>query len=116
MKKIVVPTPDQPVCDFCSAPEVKWRYPAIDTTPIATVTDDAILFIDSKGDWAACDICHELIQAHDRRGLAERSIETLIRQHPELEHETASIERLTDLIHDGFWSARLGPPIRERKQ
>jgi hypothetical protein len=38
------------ICDFCSSPDVKWRYPA--KTFSAYVTDSVAG--ESLGDWAAC--------------------------------------------------------------
>lgn len=43
------------VCDFCSSPQVSWIYPASDfKTPWVTR---------SKGAWAACQRCHDLIES-----------------------------------------------------
>ena len=39
---------------------------------------------ESVGDWAACRICHALIQAGNRSELADRSVRTLIEKHPEM--------------------------------
>ena len=55
------------ICDFCSAPNVAWRYPAQSFLAYAI----AGVVGQSVGDWAACRTCHELIEAGDRRGLLE---------------------------------------------
>ena len=69
-----------PVCDFCSSPEVVWRYPAHNF--IAYVIGD--IAGQSVGDWAACPACKALIEAGDRVGLADRSAALLITANPEM--------------------------------
>lgn len=67
------------LCDFCSAPDPAWRYPA--RSFIAY--NAANIAGESVGDWAACEACHALIEANDRPGLAQRSLDELIAKHPE---------------------------------
>jgi hypothetical protein len=58
-----------PMCDFCLSPDVKWEYPA---TRMPLVGHP--LINESTGEWAACDGCKELIDAHKLGPLVERSI------------------------------------------
>lgn len=55
------------ICDFCSAPEVKWSYPCKSFDFITNI-------ISSEGDWAACDKCHFLIENKLNQTLAENAI------------------------------------------
>lgn len=68
----------KPVCDFCSSPDVRWRYRCPDfsqrivTIDVVRSASDVIDW-GSGGDWAACPVCHELIERDDRKRLARRS-------------------------------------------
>jgi hypothetical protein len=69
--------PNVPLCDFCVDPRepVRWRYPAKDFR-LSTFDPGSIAGIGSRGDWAACDPCHTLIEGADTTGwapLAQRS-------------------------------------------
>jgi heterodisulfide reductase subunit C len=94
-------------CDFCSAPCPTWRYPA--RSFIAYRASN--LAGESVGDWAACDACHELIEADDRQHLAERSLNELILKHPEA--RAAAEILLQDLaqLHRQFFEHRHGPAV-----
>lgn len=98
------------VCDFCSEPEVKWSYPAKD---IASEE----LHWGSRGDWAACEICHALIEKGERDKLAERSMQNFIRFNPEFASEPAEIRKeVADgirMLHDIFFLARTGEAEKE---
>jgi hypothetical protein len=95
------------LCDFCSEPSVVFRYPAQNF--IAYVA--AGVAGESVGDWAACKICHELIQAGDRAGLSERSVRTLLEKHPEMQNAEAELRaQLTD-FHRRFFANRAGAPV-----
>lgn len=80
------------ICDFCSAQNPAWQYPAL------TFLAYCISHIggESVGDWAACDACHQLIEAEDRRGLAQRSLQELILKHPET--SSAATELYLELV------------------
>jgi hypothetical protein len=56
------------VCDYCSDPEPPWVYPANDF-PMPGLPNHV-----SRGEWAACQVCHELIENEDWGGLLERSV------------------------------------------
>lgn len=61
--------PGQAVCDFCTHPEPKWEYPC---GPVAIVGND--LMDASDDEWAACDRCHELIEAGDPMALVQHAV------------------------------------------
>lgn len=52
------------LCDFCSDPGPRWRYPCADFVSKSTSLP-GVVTQESKGDWAACTTCSELIE-HDR--------------------------------------------------
>jgi len=76
-----------PVCDFCSDPheQITNRYhvPDFGLAGMATNPKDDVGWA-SKGDWAACEKCHRLIEAGDRDGLSRRSLESFFKLHPEV--------------------------------
>lgn len=108
IKKIIIPTPEEPVCDFCSSPDVVWRYPAKnDEVSAVVVTEDGLMALGSLGDWAVCAVCAALIEDGNRLGLLARTLGTIpdldgMRMPPEV------VRQVTKRIHDGFWAKRCG--------
>lgn len=102
------------VCDFCSIPtgdNAVWSYPAEDfhySFQIAGAAPQA-----SKGDWAACEECHALIEDDDRTGLAARSVASDMELHPEYRGHFAEFAALTRIMHSDFFDHRTGDPIYE---
>lgn len=92
------------ICDFCSEPGVAWRYPA------RTFLAYAIAGVvgQSVGDWAACPTCHALIEASDRKGLSERSLQTLLDKNPEMRGATSELRQQISGFHEMFFANRLG--------
>jgi len=86
-------------CDFCSEPAC-WSYPARDIVVFELPVRQA-----SKGAWAACDECSQLIDAEDREGLARRSLSRL---QPIMRVESRELLETLRTIHVAFWEARLG--------
>ena len=95
------------LCDFCSKPSPNWRYPASEFT---TVPEPEQSPATSIGDWAACDTCHDLIEASEWIGLCVRSTETLIAVRPDLLDRTDEIAKVMVSLHCGFRDHRGGPP------
>jgi len=95
------------LCDFCSEPNVVFRYPARNFVAYvaAGVTGESV------GDWAACTICHELIQAGDRCGLSERSLRTLVEKHPEMRDVEEELGAQISDFHRKFFASRSGVPV-----
>jgi hypothetical protein len=69
----------KPLCDFCSAKNVVARFKCDDFQAYEDIN-----FIGSKGDWAACETCCDLVVCADRVGLTERTYEALTVLHPEI--------------------------------
>lgn len=101
------------VCDFCGGDKIRWAYPADDFMigAIAALDPETGEAIDvqpmgSKGPWAACAECAELIEREDYEALKKRGIESIPR------------EQITDMklartmlanMHNGFRQHRTGP-------
>ncbi|MFN7545256.1 MAG: hypothetical protein ACK5TN_20965 [Acidobacteriota bacterium] len=76
----------KPICDFCSSPDVAFVDPV---RTFAAYVFDGIVG-ESVGDWAACPICHGLIESDRPTDLVERSLVTVLERQPEtkfVEHE-----------------------------
>jgi hypothetical protein len=95
------------LCDFCSEPRVIFCYPA--QSFVAYVA--AGIAGESVGDWAACAICHQLIQAGDRLGLSERSLRTLIEKHPEMQDAEAELRAQIADFHRMFFANQAGAAL-----
>lgn len=96
------------ICDFCSAPGVRWTFAARDFVLDAEktgLTNDVGAPLDwaSREGWAACDPCKLLIMATDREGLARRSASRYVKHHGGSFTETLPSVRLAQ---DGFWANR----------
>ncbi len=105
------------ICDFCSSPDVRWRYPARDHDCWAVLSLDEENNLESKtarsvGAWAACEECSKLIEAGDKAGLLRRSVETCERDPLDPEKKITAIV-IAD-IHAGFWANRTGPRYEEK--
>jgi len=102
-----------PICDFCSDKEIGWRYPADDIVELSVMWG-------SSGDWAACDTCHDLIEADDRKGLTERSVDRFYIHHPGMVPDTPDARRMMfqeiSQLHAAFFIARSGKVQREVKE
>lgn len=91
------------VCDFCSQQAPVWTYPA------STFTMSNEPF-GSSGDWAACDGCHDLIEAALWDTLAERGAATVQGRLPRKVRRTVVGHLLK--LHQRFVEARTGPSYR----
>ena len=95
------------ICDFCSEPNVIWRYPAQNFVAYAV----AGIVGQSVGDWAACTVCHALIEDGDRDGLLERSLSRLLEKNPEMRPDEADVREHLGLIHAMFFGHQSGRPL-----
>jgi len=95
------------ICDFCSNPQVGWRYPA--QSFLAYIVGG--IAGQSVGDWAACAACHDLIEKDNRSGLAAHSIDSLIAVHPEMQCVREDLLREMAVLHHTFFDSRMGAPI-----
>jgi hypothetical protein len=94
------------ICDFCSEPNVAWRYPAESFVAYAV----ANVVGESVGDWAACSICRRLIEDADRSGLLERTLRTLLEKNPDMLPAEAELRDQIGVFHRMFFAHRTGAP------
>ncbi len=101
------------VCDFCSSEKVRWAYPAEDflVGAIAAVDPETgqpfeVQPMGSKGPWAACDPCAELIERGDYEALRQRGFDA-IPAHQVVDPNLARTMLVS--MHNGFREHRTGP-------
>ena len=90
-------------CDFCSATDPTWRYPA-KTFETAVGAGNI-----SIADWAACNICKALIDDTNLRGLLERSLDLMIANHPEMRLVASELYGNIATLVQEFVRHRTGP-------
>jgi hypothetical protein len=97
------------LCDFCSGQPVVAAYPCRDFT----ISD---MPVGSKGTWAACAVCAQLIDADQRDALAWRAVELANRNL--LFGETGPVPMPADEalalmreLHELFFAHRTGPSV-----
>ena len=95
------------ICDFCSEPHVAWRYPAQTFVAYAV----AGVVGQSVGDWAACCICHRLIEARDRSGLLERSLHSLLEKNPDMREVESELRDQIAVFHRMFFAHQIGAAL-----
>jgi hypothetical protein len=93
------------ICDFCSAPNPGWRYPA--RSFIGYIACG--IAGESVGDWAACEECHRLIDQDRRELLAARSVTRLIAANPEMVEARTELKAELSALHGRFFEHRTGP-------
>jgi hypothetical protein len=94
----------KPICDFCSNPDVAFVYPA---RTFAAYLFDGIVG-ESVGDWAACPICHGLIESDRQADLVERSLVTLLERQPEMKCAELELREQIRGFHFLFFRNRVG--------
>lgn len=92
------------ICDFCSSPNVTWVYPA---RTFAAYVFEGIVG-GSVGDWAACPICHGLIESGRHADLTERSLTTLLERQPEMKSAEEELRTHIRSFHTMFFQNRVG--------
>lgn len=103
------------VCDFCSLPEISWSYPVTEFEQRMEV-DGKVFDNVYLGDWAACDKCHDLIEAGDKEGLLDRCF---LSEHSVYKkcsaEENVEYRKKVTVLHEEFFAMRSGPPITEEE-
>jgi DNA-directed RNA polymerase subunit RPC12/RpoP len=101
----------QIVCDFCSEPAEEkdlWTYFCPDFKyPYAVV---GMAAEGSKGNWAACEECHDLIEANDQRALTKRSMDMEEKRDPSVRPHRPVLYAMGEAIHKGFFAHRYDKP------
>ncbi len=63
------------------------------------------------GRLGTCSVCHDLIEAGDRRALLERSLQTLIEKNPEMRPAEAELRSHIAQFHRMFYASQTGRPL-----
>jgi len=84
--------PGTPICDFCSSPDVRWRYHSSDF-------EMGLMLL---GDWAACDVCHNYIQNNDWIGLRKYVVNAYVLLHERL-NKAAPPSKALDQVLDALY-------------
>lgn len=95
------------ICDFCSAPDVAWRYPARSFAAYIV----AGIVGESVGDWAACPACHALIESGQRAALADRSVLAMLDKQPEWKPVELELRAHLLQLHAMFFERRAGDAL-----
>jgi|SRR5215467_8783855 len=93
------------ICDFCSGVDVTWSYDVEEFQ----VTEAEWGSIEG---WAACDACHELIEAGRRKDLATRALREYFIKHtevPDLPEVRLIVLNHIQVVHGKFWENKKGP-------
>jgi hypothetical protein len=93
------------ICDFCSSPDVKWSYDV----------EDFNLSVDrewgSRGNWAACQTCYDLIENGTPQQLAMHSLKTFFISRPEVPDQPEIRSKVYEhvrTVHGEFWKMKRG--------
>ena len=95
------------MCDFCSEPNVVWRYPAQNFVAYAV----ADVVGQSVGDWAACTVCHALIESGDHCGLLDRSVRRLLEKEPDMRPAESELRDQIAVFHRMFFAHQIGSAL-----
>jgi hypothetical protein len=103
------------VCDFCSSPDVTWTYPAEDMWMFRSEGVEHM----SRSDWAACEICHHLIEQQLYDDLNDRAAKRFYEMTTGLEETPKTVTQalLLEAVRQNtvrFEKHRTGPPVRVR--
>jgi hypothetical protein len=95
------------VCDFCSSPDVRWLYPAQDFE----MYKHQDLHHMSRSGWAACEICHHLIEQRLFQDLNQHAM-TSFPGGP-IDHPTVAVLVMEAIKANTarFERNRTGPPV-----
>lgn len=104
---------EEPICDFCSSPDLFYAYLAADFTAAEVVIPNAGTFaLNSLGAWLACRECTDFIEEEKWEELLDRSFRSFRELHgPELGMTEADEPKMREFlrdIHTGFRSFRRG--------
>jgi len=96
---------EDPICDFCSSSEVRWLYPAQSFSgTLIGIGDHEVKTqeFNSIGGWAACNVCHDLIELQDIEGLITRALEL----HSVPRSQMNTLRSAMRDYHSTFWETK----------
>jgi len=90
-----------PVCDFCSSAEPRYLEDC-ETFEVVGLNDaGGMAYIGkSDNDWAACEVCHQLVQGKKWRQLERRAVDAIQRKYPTMPRNR--VQHGVQLIHGAF--------------
>ncbi len=107
-------------CDFCNGGDPGWFYPAESFKVSALLESEAGFRIEdllgSDSGFMACEPCHALVEAEDRDGLINRSLDTNLLAHPEMIEDAPELRPVIAQMFEAFWNHRRGAGIQMRKR
>lgn len=108
------PFPENPICDFCTSPEVAWVYRVAPSRQEMALIENGKVrgVLDSIDDdaWLTCDICYCLIETNKREELAQRSLFSTPIDHTWKQREIDLSLQAVRLFHNQFYNNRKGDP------
>lgn len=111
-KIIGIPSGGEMVCDFCGSLQPTWTYPCKDYEVFQGVkANGEKLVVGSLGHWAACALCHELVERVAKSELAARSVQSMVEMGKWREDDVAEWQERLQMVQDTFWWNRTGSAI-----
>lgn len=103
--------PEDAACDFCGEKPVIVAYPSADfqAPDPDGIADKAGVTQNSKGAWAACQTCTDLIEAGEYERLTERSFVSFPWRRLFPETEWPMLKESLRRLHQKFREFRTGP-------
>jgi hypothetical protein len=100
-----------PSCDFCSSRPAPWLFLCRSFMGFEPFRLEG-LSLRSEGSWAACDLCKDMVEGGLRETLAQRCLETMVKAHPEFDHEMIRVRLLEHIwtLHTKFFANRIDHP------
>jgi len=107
---------DEAICDFCSDPKVEWGYPAHGFE----IEGEHIMGGGwaSRGGWAACAVCYDLIESNDQAGLVKHSTDAFFKKNreiPDIRFNRRVVTRHIAQVHAMFFVAKFGQDAQKGK-
>lgn len=104
MDIVLSPEEGSEVCDFCTSNEpIYQNFPAKDFNWVQVKGVD----LNSRGHWAACQTCAEMIKKDDWDGLLNRAIKSFVKNHPDLAKFQSRAKEAIRELHQKFRDNRL---------
>lgn len=102
-----------PICDFCSNAYTVWRYTATPSEFTLSVDGVSLLVLqDSDGQWAACAVCHDLIEQDHRLALLARSLVNQYETYPQVQCIPINVAvQFIQGYHNTFFSHKYGNAV-----
>lgn len=106
---IAVADPNEHHCDFCNSTDVHWKLVTKGEVGVDIIVYDDDFTVQGtqtqnmSPDWAACNECHDLIEAGNWRAVAEKAVAGLMLPRPMLREAIDSIMEMHAAIQPDHW-------------